>query len=116
MFTSTMLFLMSNILFVILHTTNINSFPKALSADEERKYLELFKTHGDKDARTKLIEHNLRLVAHVIKKYYSAGHDPDDLISVSPIKLVYRIASVKTTFFIHILYISRIFTLTINIF
>lgn len=95
MFTSAMLFLLSNIIFIILHTANISSFPKALSSEAERKYLEQFKIHGDLTARAKLIEHNLRLVAHVIKKYYSIGHDPDDLISIGTIGLIKGIDTFK---------------------
>ena len=68
-----------------------DSFPKPLSKEEERKYLIAFK-NGDLDAKEKLIKHNLRLVAHVVKKYQGA-YDNDDLISVGTIGLVKAINS-----------------------
>ena len=88
MFTSTLLFLMSNIAVLVLHIANISSFPKPLSTAMEHTYLEQYKMKNDLNARNKLIEHNLRLVAHVMKKYYSAGHDMDDLISIGTIGLI----------------------------
>lgn len=63
-----------------------NSFPQPLSASEEKRCVELVK-EGDLVAREKLIRHNLRLVAHVVKKYHSAG-EADDLISVGSIGLI----------------------------
>ena len=68
-----------------------DSFPKPLSKEEERKYLIAFK-NGDNDAKEKLIKHNLRLVAHIVKKYQGA-YDNDDLISVGTIGLVKAINS-----------------------
>lgn len=59
-------FALSNLLFVILHVTGSGSFPRPLTAKEEKEYLERFQ-NGDMEARGKLIEHNLRLVAHIIK-------------------------------------------------
>lgn len=64
-----------------------NSFPLPLSEEDERKHLLLWK-QGDQDARGLLIEHNLRLVAHISKKYESSGDDPDDLISIGTIGLM----------------------------
>ena len=63
-----------------------DSFPKPLSKEEERKYLIAFK-NGDKQAKERLIKHNLRLVAHIVKKYQGA-YDNEDLISVGTIGLV----------------------------
>ncbi|HIQ78508.1 MAG TPA: RNA polymerase sporulation sigma factor SigK, partial [Candidatus Scatomorpha intestinavium] len=63
-------------------------FPRPLSAEEERKYVTLWLENGDIEARNKLIEHNLRLVAHIIKKYYTQGEDADDLISIGTIGLI----------------------------
>lgn len=64
------------------------SFPKPLSAREERRCLELAAA-GDQAARGKLIEHNLRLVAHIVKKYYTQiGGDTDDLISIGTLGLI----------------------------
>lgn len=71
----------------ILHICKGNSFPKPLSSKEENEYLEKAKT-GDVSARNKLVEHNLRLVAHIIKKYYSTQTDHDDLVSIGTIGLI----------------------------
>lgn len=64
-----------------------SSFPQPLSADEERQALERM-AQGDADARRELIEHNLRLVAHIARKYSAPGHDSDDLISIGSIGLI----------------------------
>ena len=79
---------LSRMLFMALHVVNSGSFPKPLSAAEERAYLVTFREKGDMAARNKLIEHNLRLVAHIIKKYYSATREQDDLISIGTIGLI----------------------------
>lgn len=71
-----------------LHVVNSGSFPRPLPLEEERQYLEAYRLHGDICARNKLIEHNLRLVAHIIKKYYSSFRDQDDLISIGTIGLI----------------------------
>lgn len=78
---------LSHLLFFVLHVTGSGSFPRPLSAQEEKEYLERFK-QGDLEARSQLIEHNLRLVAHVIKKYYSNINDQDDLVSIGTIGLI----------------------------
>ena len=83
---------LSNIIFFILHITSGNSFPKPLSAKEEKKYISLCK-NADKDARSKLIEHNLRLVAHIVKKYSVDEDEADDLISIGTIGLIKAIDS-----------------------
>ena len=80
-------FLCSNFLFFALHLDNTSSFPKPLSAKQERRCFEQMAA-GDKKARDTLIEHNLRLVAHIIKKYYSAASDQEDLISIGTIGLI----------------------------
>ena len=64
--------------YFILHVTSQGSFPRPLTAKEERLLLQRYKEEGDMEARSKLIEHNLRLVAHIIKKYYSSQRDQDD--------------------------------------
>lgn len=79
---------LSNLLFFVLHLGNTNSFPKPLSAKEELSLLESYKENGDSSAREKLIEHNLRLVAHVIKKYYALTSEREDLISIGTIGLI----------------------------
>ena len=80
--------------FMILGVEPAQKFPPSLSPDEEEKY---FKLHfeGDKKARDKLIEHNLRLVAHVVRKYYSTCNNTEDLISVGSIGLIKAIDSYK---------------------
>ena len=70
------------------------SFPKPLTAEEERHYLTL-SAQGDLQARNILIERNLRLVAHVVKKYQASEHDMDDLISVGTIGLIKAINTFK---------------------
>ena len=83
---------LSGIMFFVLHGTGAGNFPKALDPQEEAALLELYKK-GDNNARNKLIEHNLRLVAHIVKKYYSAGADNDDLISIGTIGLIKAVSS-----------------------
>ena len=63
------------------------SFPKPLTEEEERHYLELA-AQGDLEARNILIERNLRLVAHIMKKYYTQTSDQEDLISIGTIGLI----------------------------
>lgn len=80
--------LLSGLVFFALHLASAGSFPRPLSAAEEREALRLFHEEGDQAARSKLIEHNLRLVAHIVKKYYAASKDQDDLISIGTIGLI----------------------------
>lgn len=65
----------------------MKTFPKPLTAREEREYLERYK-EGDQEARSILIERNMRLVAHVVKKYQYTDHDMEDLLSVGTIGLI----------------------------
>ena len=90
------LLLMLNGLFVTLRLSGGNggSFPRPLKAEEERMYLERCSA-GDLEARNALIEHNLRLVAHIIKKYYTQTDDQDDLISIGTIGLIKGISTFK---------------------
>lgn len=90
------LLLMLNGLFVTLRLSGGNggSFPRPLKAEEERMYLERCAA-GDLEARNILIEHNLRLVAHIIKKYYTQTDDQDDLISIGTIGLIKGISTFK---------------------
>ncbi len=71
-----------------------NAFPQPLSEEEEEKYLRLME-QGDKRARNLLIEHNLRLVAHIVKKFENTGEDNEDLISIGTIGLIKAIESYK---------------------
>lgn len=86
----------ANLLFLILHIQNPSGFPKPLSAKEERKFLEDM-ANGDKNARAVLIERNLRLVSHIVKKYYSKTDCTDDLISIGTIGLIKAIDSFDYT-------------------
>ena len=80
--------------FFILHVCGGGSFPKPLSEKQEREYLQ--KMHGgDINARNKLVEHNLRLVAHIIKKYYGVQTEQDDLVSIGTIGLIKAIDTFK---------------------
>nr|WP_234998364.1 RNA polymerase sporulation sigma factor SigK [Salirhabdus sp. Marseille-P4669] len=69
-----------------------NAFPQPLSKEEEAKYLQLMQ-EGDEDARNILIEHNLRLVAHIVKKYENTREDQEDLISIGTVGLIKGIES-----------------------
>lgn len=77
----------SNLFFFALHLSGTGSFPPPLSARRERECLLAMK-NGDVNAKNELIEHNLRLVAHIIKKYYSSSVQQDDLISIGTIGLI----------------------------
>ncbi len=70
------------------------SFPRPLTAEEERQYLELC-AKGDLDARNVLVERNLRLVAHIIKKYYTQAEEQEDLISIGTIGLIKAVNTFK---------------------
>ena len=87
MFGELLSFVLSRLLFVALHLENGQNFPKPLSSAKEQEYFARM-AQGDAAARDKLIEHNLRLVAHICKKYYSITNDPDDLISIGTIGLI----------------------------
>ena len=71
------------------------SFPRPLKAEEAREYLRRW-AQGDLEARNKLVEHNLRLVAHIVKKYYSQSGDQEDLISIGTIGLIKGISTFKS--------------------
>ncbi len=79
---------LSRIFFMALQVVNTGSFPHPLSAEEEQACLVAFREQEDIAARNRLVEHNLRLVAHIIKKYYSTVRDQDDLISIGTIGLI----------------------------
>ena len=79
--------ILSNMFYLILHVTDTDAFPKPLSKKEERELL-VQHSQGNEAARKKLIEHNLRLVAHIVKKYYANYSDQDDLISIGTIGLI----------------------------
>lgn len=83
---------LSNLFFFALHIDSKNIFPKPLSRKEESDAFRLM-AEGDDTAKTKLIEHNLRLVAHIIKKYYSNIKEQDELISIGTIGLIKAVSS-----------------------
>ncbi len=90
-----MFWMLSNMLFLFLKLSGGESFPSPLSKEEEKEYFERCR-NGDMEARNVLIERNLRLVAHIAKKYYYSGYDNDDLISIGTIGLIKAIDSYKT--------------------
>ena len=81
-----------NVVYMILGVEPIQKFPRALTKEEEEEYFKNTKK-GDMKARDKLIEHNLRLVAHIVRKYYVNCKNQEDLISVGTIGLVKAIDS-----------------------
>lgn len=83
---------LAGLLYFALHVSGNGSFPKPLSPEEERDCLRRTR-QGDCSARNKLVEHNLRLVAHIVKKYYSSNKEQDDLISIGTIGLIKAVSS-----------------------
>ena len=96
MYSPMLLFALSHIMYFALHITAGGSFPKPLSKEEELECLKGVK-EGNEAAKNKLIEHNLRLVAHIIKKYYSTYRDQEDLISIGTIGLIKAVSSFDYT-------------------
>jgi RNA polymerase sporulation-specific sigma factor len=94
MLSSAFMLLVSSAFLMLRLGKNSGSFPKPLSARDEKKYLDLW-AQGDVDARNVLIEHNLRLVAHIVKKYYTQCAELDDLISIGTIGLIKGVSSYK---------------------
>ena len=81
-----------NILLLALHIDCKTVFPKPLSkTDEESCFKKM--SEGDESARCKLIEHNLRLVAHIIKKYYANSKEQDELISIGTVGLIKAVST-----------------------
>lgn len=85
--------ILSHIFYLALHVTGAGSFPPPLSPKREAELLKL-KENGDVNAKNKLIEHNLRLVAHIVKKYYTSD-EQDDLISIGTIGLIKAVNTFK---------------------
>lgn len=84
--------LLRNLFFFALHIESSAVFPKPLSKKDENDCFERM-AEGDSSARNRLIEHNLRLVAHIVKKYSSSAHEQDELISVGTIGLIKAVSS-----------------------
>ena len=82
-----MIQVLSRMVFMVLSVVGSNSFPKPLTAKEEREAFAAMAA-GDAAARQRLIEHNLRLVAHIIKKHYANARDQEDLISIGTIGMI----------------------------
>ncbi len=87
------LYLLTHAMLLSLHLSG-GSFPRPLSAQEEKKYVERMLA-GDIEARNVLVEHNLRLVAHIAKKYYTQSDEQDDLISIGTIGLIKGVSSYR---------------------
>mgnify|MGYP003303811220 CR=1 FL=1 len=86
--------LLMNSFLLMLRIAPVDSFPRPLSREEEQDCLQRM-AQGDEEARNTLVEHNLRLVAHIIKKYYTQSGDADDLISIGTIGLIKGINSYR---------------------
>ena len=82
-----MVFLIRDALFLLGYLSRGNAFPKPLTREEESMLIARMES-GDQEAREKLIEHNLRLAAHIARKYTVPGFDQDDLISIGTIGLI----------------------------
>ena len=91
---SAFLVLINSVLWM-LRLGSAGSFPRPLKAAEEQEYLQRWIDSGDIEARNKLIEHNLRLVAHIMKKYYTQSADQDDLISIGTIGLIKGVSTYR---------------------
>jgi RNA polymerase sporulation-specific sigma factor len=87
MFSALVQLALQNLIYLALHLERNGAFPKQLSKVEERECLEKI-AKGDYPARNKLIEHNLRLVAYIVKRHYSDSKEPEDLISIGTIGLI----------------------------
>ena len=97
----------SAIYYFALHVKGAGAFPPPLSAEREAELLEKSR-NGNDGARNELIEHNLRLVAHIVKKYYNTGADQDDMISIGTIGLIKAVSTFNADKGIHLAtYASR---------
>lgn len=79
--------LLTRLMLLALHMENVNAFPEPLTAKEEAEAVAAMEA-GDLGARDRLIRHNLRLVAHIAKKYYASNEEPDELISIGTVGLI----------------------------
>lgn len=95
MLSTTFMILVSSALIMLRLGENSTSFPRPLKSNEEQEYI-LRMQEGDAEARNVLIEHNLRLVMHIIKKYYTKSADAEDLISIGTIGLIKGVSTYRT--------------------
>ena len=95
MLTEAFLFLLSGVFFSLRLGPGGGSFPRPLEAEEERKAVDAWVNEGDLEARNLLVEHNLRLVAHIIKKYSAQSVDQDDLISIGTLGLIKGVSTYR---------------------
>lgn len=94
MLSTTFMLLVSGALMMLRLGDNASSFPRPLKAKEEQECIEKM-MDGDMEARNTLIEHNLRLVMHIIKKYYTASADAEDLVSIGTIGLIKGVSTYR---------------------
>lgn len=94
MLSTTFMILVSSALIMLRLGENSTSFPRPLKSKEEQEYIERM-LEGDTEARNVLIEHNLRLVMHIIKKYYTKSTDTEDLISIGTIGLIKGVSTYR---------------------
>ena len=95
MLSAWLVLMLHSLFFPLRLSSATGSFPRALKPEEERDYLDRYAA-GDMAARDALIEHNLRLVAHIVKKYYTQTGDQDDLISIGTIGLIKAVGTYRT--------------------
>ena len=95
MLVSTFLALFGGALLSLRLGPGSGSFPRPLSAKEEREAVDAWVERGDVNARNKLVEHNLRLVAHIVKKYYAQTTEQEDLISIGTIGLIKGVSTYR---------------------
>ena len=107
---------LSECYFFLSYMSGRNAFPQKLTPEQERDCLDRM-LRGDEDARSTLIEHNLRLVAHVAKKYQSTGMESDDLISIGTVGLTLGVTpdlgGVSRLILIFLMYFGRVGGLTL---
>ena len=94
MLSATLMLLLSSALWMLRLGDNASSFPRPLKPQEEQQYIAQA-MEGDMEARNKLIEHNLRLVMHIIKKYYTTASDAEDLVSIGTIGLIKGVSTYR---------------------
>lgn len=95
MLSSAFMLLLSGVFLSLRLGPGSGSFPRPLSAEEERQAVDAWVNNGDLEARNRLVEHNLRLVAHIIKKYYAQTTEQEDLISIGTVGLIKGVSTYR---------------------